>query len=252
MYKLQPNKSIFTTIYSGDLPAGNFLFIYGDTENGWYIANRNESSTNIYFSKNLENGKWILVKADICGSNIFDTNDIWHWKTDSGFAYATANNGIHFFNFSSKSWIERKTPDNWKIIALELGFNNSIGIVTTFAGYNGPLGSIHISTDNAKNWKKVQSPRQFKSRAPILTRNNTILMADNFNQSLLSTNDYGENWEIISEFTEHAKLYTLPSGKLLAINDDNYTDFAIKLSEDEGITWSIEHSNTKPPLLFKN
>jgi hypothetical protein len=235
---------------TGNLPAGNLIFIDGNAQAGWFIAQQSGSEVTLYRSAVLDRGDWkALRKEDVSRSFWSGANSFWAWSTANGFAYAVSQGSIWYYDFADSLFTERHAPNNNRLTTIAPSANGALGILTSpGGGFGGVFATMYLSRDGAASWEEIKSPFNVKIAPPRLTQQGTMLVTGGAfgKPELHASKDGGKTWSKVSEgvveLTE--QIVVLSSGGLLAVDAGSRFGLAhIRHSADEGTTWRTEYSN---------
>jgi len=249
MLRLDRPSGKLLPIDTGNLPAGNLLFVAGNPEAGWFVAQQSGSDITLYRSAALERGDWKpLRKEDVSRSFWSGTNSFWAWPTASGFVYAVSQGSIWYYDFATARFVERRAPNNNRLMTVAPSANGALGIVTSpGGGFGGIFATMYLSRDEAATWEEIKSPFNVKIAAPRLTQQGTLLVPGGaFDKpELQASKDGGKTWTKMNDAVERSEqLVVLPTRGLLAVDAGARFGLArIRHSADEGATWRTEYSN---------
>lgn len=233
----------------GNLGAGNLLFVEGNAQAGWFVAQQSGTDIALYRSAALEHGDWKpLRKEDVSRTFWSGANSFWAWPTANGFAYALSKGSILYYDFARAEFTERRAPDNDRLVTVAPSANGALGILTSPRGaFAGVFATMYLSRDDAATWEEIESPFTVKSAAPRLTPQGTLLVPGGaFDKpGLQASKDGGKTWTQVNDSVERSEqLVILPTRGLLAVDAGARFGLArIRHSADEGATWRTEYSN---------
>ncbi|NHZ99674.1 hypothetical protein [Massilia sp. CCM 8734] len=234
-------------IDTGNLPAGMITRLYGSARNGWFLSLVRGTEILIFHSAALEAGNWSVVrKESIAHSIISGASNYFMWPTANGFAYTVSAGPIHFYDWTSKAWTQRPTPDNASVIGMNVSPGGvMLALTSPGGGFAGAFASIFMSRDQAVSWQPVNTPYSIKAFPPTMTAAGTLLMAGGVfsNPELQSSKDDGRTWEHVSKYELDRSVVALPSGQLIDYDYAQWGLFTIRHSKDGGKTWRVEYSN---------
>ncbi|HKO89252.1 MAG TPA: hypothetical protein VJU83_12150, partial [Burkholderiales bacterium] len=182
----------------GDLPLGTILFIEGDPESGWFIGHQENTKLSILHSPSLTTPQWKEIRTEVIGHSFWDgSNQMWVWRTATGFAYAVSNGNIYFYESGNRNWATRTAPGGRRILEIR----NYPGDILTMmsspgGGFGGIFSGLYVSRDRALTWQELESPFSIKTRAPVVLPSGNILVAGGvFDKPQLQiSKDNGKTW----------------------------------------------------------
>lgn len=235
---------------SGNLPPGNLIFVAGNQQAGWYVAQQHRETITIYRSEQLDHGDWKAVKAESIEPSFWSgSNSFWAWTTEKGFAYAISQGTIWWFDFAGQAWRETRAPFNSRIQAIAVNPDRSVGILTSpGGGFAGLFASHFLTRDAALSWAEVKSPAKVLWTPPTVTASGLIITRSGTSgrSKLHGSRDNGKTWAPVSEsINTQDKLIALPTQGLFAMDDGAASDgiTSMRHSSDDGQTWQLEYSN---------
>ncbi|ARN18976.1 WD40/YVTN/BNR-like repeat-containing protein [Piscinibacter gummiphilus] len=232
---------------SGDLPAGNLLFIAGDERAGWYIGHQKDKTLTLFHSAQLEGGRWSPLRQETVGFDFWNgANSIWFWRRPGGFSYAVSEGSIHTLDFASGAWSMTKAPNGNRLVSVEANPNGSIGILTSpGGGFAGIFASLYLSEDLGQHWQEVKPEFKVKVAPPRQLASGTLLVMGGVfgTPELQASQDGGRTWQHRAPFALDRRLVVLPSGALLTVDSGQFGLFSVSRSTDDGATWRVEYSN---------
>lgn len=245
--KQVPGSNSLTSVNTGNLPAGNLLFIAGNEVDGWHIIHQQSDLVRVFRSDKLEAGNWLELRREKIATNFWTANSFWFWRASNGIAYAVSDGRIHILNFKTKTWIEKNVPggNGFTRVTATLGDTISVAGKSAFS----PLfHDAFFSNDAGTTWKPVPDvPHQLKPTFNPLQRgkNGEIYLkcVSNGIYYIVASSDEGATWENRSEVSLLSRLHTFPSGAMLIISDGLNGLFDLRYSSDGGKTLSYEYSN---------
>ncbi|RZI86087.1 MAG: hypothetical protein EOP38_02690 [Rubrivivax sp.] len=235
----------------GDLPPGNLVFIAGNKQVGWYLAQQRKDTVTIYRSEQLDHGHWLPIKTESTAFSFWSgPNSFWAWPTEQGFAYAESKGTIWWFDFASRAWRETRAPNNSRISAVASNPGGALGLLTSpGGGFGGIFASNYLSTDKAQTWTEVKSPFSVLVTPPRITASGLMLTQGGvFSKAeIKSSEDAGKTWKTQSDSLDlQEQLTPLPTKGLFAVDDGRGVSqgiASIRHSGDDGKTWQLEYSN---------
>lgn len=242
-----PGSHVLLPIDTGNLPAGKITRLYGSARNGWFLSLERGTEVLIVHSPTLEAGNWSIIrKESIARSLISGASNYFMWATSNGFAYTVSAGPIHFYDWTSKAWTQRPTPDNARVIGMNVSPGGTILALTSpGGGFAGAFASIFMSRDQALSWQAVNTPYSIKAFPPTMTADGTMLMAGGVfsNPELQVSKDDGRSWAHLSSYALDRTVIPLPSGAMVDYDYAQWGIFTIRHSSDGGKTWEVEYSN---------
>lgn len=242
-------KGSLVRIDTGNLPAGNLIFIDGNDGAGWYVAAQHDKTVTLYRSDRLEAGDWQPQRSETIQESFWSgENRYWAWSTADGFAFAVSAGKIRSYSFASKDWKEYKAPKDNRLIAVAPQANGTIGILTSpGGGFGGVFATDYLSRDGGATWEEIKSPFKVKVSPPYVTRDGKLLLIGGAfgTPEIQESSDMGKTWRRINDkVTLGDEMISLPTNGLFLVSSGQQIGVAtIKHSDDGGVTWTVEYSN---------
>jgi hypothetical protein len=247
MMRLPPGGDSLLPIDAGNLPHGTLLFVDGNDQHGWYVAQQRDKEVTLYRSDKLEGGDWKPLRSESVAFNAWSgANQAWFWRRPGGLAYAVSAGTLQFLDYASGRWTAGKAPNDSRLLGVAPNPSGSLGILTSpGGGFGGVFASLYLSKDAAATWQEIKSDFKVKVSPPLQTMGGTLLLPGGvFSEpELHASSDGGSSWSRRGEFRLDRRLVPLPSGRLLAVDMGLNGLFAIRHSSDEGATWRVEYTN---------
>jgi hypothetical protein len=225
----------------GNLPPGNILRLYGNSKAGWFLTLKRGNDITFFQSASLEAGNWAPIRKETLDPNAAGT--LHTWPTADGFAYVVPGAPIRFYNFATKAWTERSTPDNRRISGVSPSPTGALLVLTSpvylYAG--SAFDSVFISKDQAQSWQPLEAPYKRANYTPVQLVDGTLLMPTG--PELQVSKDEGRTWTHLSKYAPGRLVTPLRSGALIDNDFGGWGLFDIRYSGDGGKTWVTEYSN---------
>ena len=249
LLRLPPGGHDFVPMNTGNLPAGNLVFIAGDEIHGWYVAQQRKDELTIYRSLFLENGDWQPVRKESVGFSFWSGQDMfWPWRRADGFSYATSDGKLNHLDYASGQWRSMTAPKERHISNIVANPDGSLGIlVPGGSGLAGMFAELYLSQDQGKTWTEVKPKNSVRESPPMRLRSGTMLVRSIemlTNVELNASKDGGQTWLPRKERTR-GTLTALPSGRLVSVETGSI--FSVNLSTDEGDTWRTGYTDFDMP-----
>jgi hypothetical protein len=237
----------FSKVDPGNLPPGNLIFISGNSQSGWVLLHQKGSELQFLRSPTLEAGQWTPLRRVALERSLWSgAEQMWPWSRPEGFAYATGDQGVHFYDQNTAQWRSAEGPKGQRIIAVAPDAPDHLGLITSpGGGFAGIFANQFVSRDSGANWQEVKTEFKIKVGPPRRARNGDLLtMGGVFSQpELHASSDDGKTWAKRSDFQLDQTLHILPSGLMMAMSRGNVGLFSVRVSADQGKTWKVEYSN---------
>lgn len=247
LLRLPPGGNKLVPVDTGDLPPGNLLFIGGNDQAGWYIAQQSGTSVSLLRSSRLEAGQWQELRRESVATSFWSgANAFWIWPTDTGLAYAVSEGSIHSLDFASGAWTTRKAPNDNRLVSVAPDPGGKLGILTSpGGGFAGVFAGTWIWSEAEARWVEIKTEFKVKVAPPRQTpAGDMIMIGGVFSTPELHTSkDAGKTWQKLADFALDQTLVILPSGKMFGVSLGQYGLFSIRHSADQGKTWKLEYSN---------
>jgi hypothetical protein len=258
--RVEPEDRSLWWLGAGNLPPGTLLFVGGNADSGWYVAQRQAGSqVSIYRSARLDGGEWELVRTVSVDSKFWAGSDVfWIWPTTSGLAYAVFEGSIHELDYATSAWTERQSPNGDRLVEVIGRADGTISVITTPGGVGGMSRSVYVSRNGGADWTLVDLPSQVRYLPRVLPDGSLLTIAGKLMKPELQTSaDGGVTWTVRSDaFRTEENIVVLPTRGLLAIDigqpplqTNPYVSYVglgnarIRHSADGGATWRVEYSN---------
>ncbi len=230
-------------VQTGDLPAGNLLRIIGNSQSGWYVANQRGETVTLYYSPELESGKWTEVRRDHVDRLLGNFEyRYWIWPTANGLAYTTGRGAIQMLDFATKRWDTVALPEKEAFSGLALSPN---GMLAMRAG----LERHYVSHDGGKHWEQVKINIEgggYVDVGSIQQRadGSMVFVGQNLDHKsiLFRSRDRGRTWTAESRFRFRYRVTVLKSAPMLRTSDDNLDYFMSLSTSTDGDYWREEFS----------
>lgn len=232
---------------AGNLPFGNILFLDGSNSAGWFVALQRGDETTLFESASLEAPDWKPIWSEKTGFDFWHgMNVIWFWPYSGGFGYATSKGDIRVYDAAARQWSQRRAPNDYRILRVDVSPNDVIGIVTSpGGGFGGVFSKTFYSRDQGQTWVETQSPFKVKVMAPMFTKQGKLFeMGGVFGSSGIHYSpDEGKTWEPLIELKLGGTLWNMPHHGLFRVESNGLLGVEkIEHSLDDGRTWKIEYS----------
>lgn len=232
---------------TGNLPPGNILRLYGDAKNGWFLALQRSEDITIFQSPRLEAGDWTPVRKESIAASLWHGGSTFFiWPTAEGFGYAVSAGPVHLYNMQTKTWTERATPKNQRLIAVTDAPTGTLFALTSpGGGFGGAFATVFMSKDQAQSWHEMQVPYTVKAYAPTQAVDGTVLMPGGVfsNPELQGSKDDGRTWSHFTKYELGRTIIPLRSGSLIDYDHGQWGLFTLRHSADGGKNWQVEYSN---------
>lgn len=225
----------------GNLPPGNILRLYGNSKAGWFLTLKRGNDVTFFQSASLEAGNWSPMRKETLDPNAAGT--LHTWPTADGFAYVVPLAPIRFYNFATKAWTERATPNNRRISGVGPSLTGALLVLTSpvYLYEGSAFDSVFISKDQAQSWQPLESPYKRAYNTPLQLADGTLLMPTG--PELQVSKDEGRTWAHLSKHMPGRVVTPLRSGALIDNDFGDWGLFDIRYSGDGGKTWVTEYSN---------
>lgn len=229
----------------GNLPKGSLIFVYHSADNKqWFVGVKTLKSADLYTSDSLENGNWTRLMGDSIEPSFWSGGrSVWMWARANivGFASAKAD-AVNCYDVTTRQWNSNTSPNKRTMTALTIGALNSVGVVTSSAGFGGVFAKTHYSLDCGATWSETNSPYKVKIAPPLITADGTILEGGGVfsDRGLYASKDNGATWSKVSDKVSFSEsIWSFPTAGLLGVSRDLGFE-NIQHSSGDGTTWQIE------------
>lgn len=234
---------------TGNLPAGNLLFIDGQDGKGWFVVLQVHDKVGIYTTEKLEAPDWRLVENVEVGHNFWrGFMHFWAWSTRHGFAYASTTGGIHLYDFETSRWSQPAIPDRANLTGVSYSANDTIGILTSpGGGFGGVFAHTYVSSDLGKSWSMNKPPFSVQIAAPLRTESGAVLEIGGVfgNSGLYGLSPSTGQWESLNKDLRQDTVlrHTPTQGLYRVLNAAAFSQ--LERSTDDGRTWRLVFDNER-------